>query len=99
MRSDTTVEQAQARSATLEETSWAWGRVIHKKQQSVASSYKLKFVGFSTLLSSQDRVECGKGIWLHWGGHSTEKRIQEGGTTHLPSWWGEQSGWGHGTTL
>ena len=43
MRSDTTVEQAQARSATLEDTSSAWGQVTHKKQQSVASSW----MGFS----------------------------------------------------
>ena len=70
-----------------------------QKGQYLASSCKLKLVRFSTLLRFQDRAKCGKGTDLH-GGDTTQKNLYwKGGTLHITSWWVEQRGWGHRTTL
>ena len=44
-----------------------------QKSQSVASSSKLEFARFSTLLRIQDRAKCNKGTELNggWWGHRT----------------------------
>ena len=52
---------------------------MNKKSQPVASSYKLEYARFSTLLRIQDRAECGKGTELHGWGDTTQKKLTLGG--------------------
>ena len=48
---------------------------MHKKKQSVASSYKLELARFSTSLRIQDLAKCAKARnYMEGGGHHAEKK-------------------------
>ena len=67
---------------------------MNKKSQPVASSYKLEYARFSTLLGIQDRAK-----WQSGGGNRTKHRytgrgehrtyLIELGTLHIPYWGGD----------
>ena len=67
----------------------------------MASSSKLEFARFSTLLRIQDRAKGSKGKELHggWWGHRKEKTYTGRGDTAHNLLMGVQLGWGHRTTL